>query len=165
MIAAVNDITISEQIRDDAHRAGKLVNVADKPELCDFYLSSVVKKGDLKIAISTNGKSPTVAKRLKEQINEMMPDEIENVLENMHVIRKGLNGDFAAKVKHLNEITNVLAAKQITLPDSSKSGTKQWQKIVGWCLLAFFFMILGHGILSYIPFNELVDGIKTIPNM
>ncbi len=163
VIAAVNDIRISEQIRDDAHRAGKLVNVADNPELCDFYLSSVVKKGDLKIAISTNGKSPTVAKRLKEQINEMMPDEIENVLENMHVIRKGLNGDFASKVKHLNEITNVLAAKQITLPVSSKSGTKQWQKIVGWCLLAFFFMILGHGILSYIPFNELVDGIKTVP--
>ena len=107
VIAAVNDITISEQIRDDAHRAGKLVNVADNPELCDFYLSSVVKKGDLKIAISTNGKSPTVAKRLKEQINEMMPDEIENVLENMHVIRNGLNGDFASKVKHLNEITNV----------------------------------------------------------
>ena len=87
--------------------------MADKPELCDFYLSSVVKKGDLKIAISTNGKSPTVAKSLKEQINEMMPDEIGDVLENMQVIRKGLNGDFAAKVKHLNEITNVLAAKQI----------------------------------------------------
>lgn len=163
VIAAVNDITISEQIRDDAHCAGKLVNVADKPELCDFYLSSVVKKGDLKIAISTNGKSPTVAKRLKEQINDMMPDEIENVLQNMHLIRNGLNGDFAEKVKHLNEITNVLAAKQITEQEYVKPGTKQWQKIVGWCLLAFFFMILGHGILSYVPFNKLIDGIKTIP--
>ena len=122
VIAAVNDITISEQIRDDAHRAGKLVNVADKPELCDFYLSSVVKKGDLKIAISTNGKSPTVAKRLKEQINDMMPDEIENVLQNMHLIRNGLNGDFAEKVKHLNEITNVLAAKQITEQAPSRAG-------------------------------------------
>lgn len=164
IIAAVNDMATSEQIRDDVHRAGKLVNVSDKPELCDFYLSSVVKKGDLKIAISTNGKSPTIAKRLKEQINDMMPNEIENVLENMHVIRKGLNGDFAAKVKHLNEITTVLAAKQINIPENAKAGTKQWQKIVGWCLLAFFFMVLGHGILSYVPFNELVDGVKTIPN-
>ncbi|HEX7458510.1 MAG TPA: bifunctional precorrin-2 dehydrogenase/sirohydrochlorin ferrochelatase, partial [Ginsengibacter sp.] len=163
VIAAVNNIITSEQIRADAHSKGKLVNVADKPELCDFYLSSIVKKGDLKIAISTNGKSPTVAKRLKEQINEMMPDEIENVLQNMHLIRKGLNGDFAEKVKHLNEITNVLAAKQITEQESVKTGTKQWQKIVVLCLLAFFFMILGHGILSYVPFNKLIDGIKTIP--
>src|SRR5665647_1031193 len=163
IIAAVNNIVTSKQIRDDAHSKGKLVNVADKPELCDFYLSSIVKKGDLKIAISTNGKSPTVAKRLKEQINEMMPDEIENVLQNLHLIRKGLNGDFAEKVKHLNEITNVLAAKQITEQESIKTGTKQWQKIVGWCLLAFFFIILGHGILSYVPFNKLIDSIKTIP--
>ena len=162
IIAAVNDIVTSEQIHDDAHRAGKLVNVADKPELCDFYLSSIVKKGNLKIAISTNGTSPTIAKRLKEQINEMMPDEIEDVLQNMQILRRRINGDFAAKVKHLNEITNVLAAKQIS-QETTKSGAKQWQKIVGWCLLAFFFMILGHGVLSYIPFNELVDGVKTIP--
>lgn len=163
VIAAVNDLITSAQIREDAHKAGKLVNVADKPGLCDFYLSSIVKKGDLKIAISTNGKSPTVAKRIKEQINEMMPDEIENVLDNMEVIRNGINGDFAAKVKHLNEITTVLAAKQITLPEPTKTGTKQWQKIVGWCLLAFFFMVLGHEILSYIPFNDLLTNIKELP--
>jgi uncharacterized protein len=163
VIAAVNDMTTSKQIREEAHRAGKLVNVADKPELCDFYLSSVVKKGNLKIAISTNGTSPTIAKRLKEQINEMMPDEIEDVLQNMQILKRGINGDFAAKVKHLNEITNVLAAKQIS-EEENKPGAKQWQKIVGWCLLAFFFMIFGHGVLSYIPFNKLVDSIKTVPD-
>ncbi|MEO7119568.1 MAG: TSUP family transporter [Ginsengibacter sp.] len=164
VIAAVNDIITSEHIRNNAHSAGKLVNVADKPELCDFYLSSVVKKGNLKIAISTNGTSPTIAKRLKEQINEMMPDEIEGVLQNMQVIRNGMNGDFAAKVRNLNEITAVLAAKQIVLEDTPKSPTKQWQKIVGWCLLAFFFMVLGHEILSYIPFNDILNNIKAIPH-
>jgi siroheme synthase-like protein len=163
IIAAVNDIPASEQIRAEAHMKSKLVNVADKPALCDFYLSSIVKKGNLKIAISTNGKSPTLAKRLKEQINEMIPGEIENVLENMQVIRQGLNGDFAEKVKNLDEITSVLAAKQITLPVGSKNTTKQWQKIVVGCLLAFFFMILGHGILSYVPLHKLLDGIKSIP--
>ncbi len=163
IIAAVNDIATSEQIRSDAHQKSKLVNVADKPELCDFYLSSIVKKGNLKIAISTNGKSPTIAKRLKEQINELVPDDIEKVLQNMHTIRKGLNGDFSEKVKHLNEITKVLAAKQIMLEEAQQPGTKQWQKIVKWCLFAFCFMILGHGILSYIPLHGIIDGIKTIP--
>src|SRR5579875_1818637 len=66
---AVNDPTASVQIRKEARQKARLVNVADQPALCDFYLSSVVKKGNLKIAISTNGKSPTIAKRLKEVIN------------------------------------------------------------------------------------------------
>ena len=163
VIAAVNNIKTSELIRDDAHAKGKLVNVADKPELCDFYLSSIVKKGNLKIAISTNGKSPTIAKRLKEQINSMVPDEIESVLQNMQIIRKGMNGDFAGKVKHLNEITHVLAAKQITLKEGHGPGAKKWQKIVRWCLFAFFFMILGYGILSLLPFGKIIEGFKSLP--
>ncbi len=164
VIAAVNDIATSEQIRSDAHQKNKLVNVADKPGLCDFYLSAVVKKGNLKIAISTNGKSPTIAKRLKEQINDLIPDEIESVLGNMQIIRNGINGDFAEKVKNLNNITSVLAAKQIVLNGTQKPGTKKWQKIVKWCLFAFCFMIIGHGILSYIPFYEVMGKIRTIPN-
>ncbi|MEO8108939.1 MAG: TSUP family transporter [Ginsengibacter sp.] len=163
-IVAVNDIAMSEQIRNDAHQKNKLVNIADKPGLCDFYLSSIVKKGNLKIAISTNGKSPTIAKRLKEQINDLVPDEMDEVLDNMNVIRNGLHGDFAEKVKNLNEITSVLAAKQIVLNGTQKPGTKKWQKIVKWCLFAFCFMILGHAILSYIPFHEIMGRIKTIPD-
>ena len=163
VIAAVNNIATSEQIRNDAHQKGKLVNVADKPELCDFYLSSIVKKGSLKIAISTNGKSPTIAKRLKEQINSMMPDEIDNVLQNMQLIRNGINGDFAEKVKHLNEITSVLAAKQIMLEEGQEPGSKKWQEIVMWCIFAFIFMILGYGILSLLPFGKILEGIKSIP--
>lgn len=165
VIVAVNDIATSEQIKMDAELKGKLVNVADKPELCDFYLGSIVKKGSIKIAISTNGKSPTIAKRLKEVINDLVPEEMENVLQNMSVIRAGMNGDFDAKVKNLNAITKVLVAKQTTLQTGSKPGTKKWQKIVTWCLLAFFFMILGHTILSFIPFEDIVAGTKKITSI
>jgi hypothetical protein len=104
VIVAVNDVFLSEQIRNDAQKKGKLVNVADKPELCDFYLSSVVKKGNLKIAISTNGKSPTVAKRLKETFNDLLPAEIDDVLNNMEVIRDKMKGDFSTKVHRLNRL-------------------------------------------------------------
>lgn len=163
IIAAVNNIGLSEQIKKDAEQKGKLVNVADKPELCDFYLSSVVKKGNLKIAISTNGKSPTIAKRLKEVINNMIPDEMEGVLDNMQSIRENLDGDFSEKVKQLNDITEMLVAKQIRLQDSPIPGEKKWQKIVKWCLFAFFFMILGHAVLYFVSFEKLIDGVKTIP--
>jgi hypothetical protein len=109
VIAAVNDINVSTQVSRDAKAKGKLINAADKPELCDFYLGSIVQKGNLKIAISTNGKSPTIAKRVKEVLNETLPDEIDELLLNMQSIRNKMSGDFAEKVKQLNEITKKLS--------------------------------------------------------
>ncbi len=105
VIVGINDVAESEKIRGACHERNLLVNVADKPALCDFYLGSVVKKGDLKIAISTNGKSPTVAKRLKEFLNETIPETIDDVLQNMNKIREKLRGDFEYKVNKLNEVT------------------------------------------------------------
>ncbi|MEP7108686.1 MAG: bifunctional precorrin-2 dehydrogenase/sirohydrochlorin ferrochelatase [Ferruginibacter sp.] len=112
VIVAVDDVSVSEQVSKDAKVKGKLVNVADKPALCDFYLGSVVQKGSLKIAISTDGKSPTIAKRIKELLNETLPDEIDNLLVNMQQIRNKISGDFAEKVKQLNEITKKLSRNQ-----------------------------------------------------
>lgn len=162
VIAAVDDQSVSEQVSRDAKEKGKLVNVADKPELCDFYLGSIVQKGSLKIAISTNGKSPTVAKRLKEVIGNFIPDEMENVLDNMHLIRNNINGDFDEKVKQLNELTQVLVSKQAHLETLNKPEQKKWPKIVMWCLLAFLLMIIGHGILSFVPFNRFADGFSEL---
>ena len=105
VIAAVNDIELAEQIRNDAKQKGKLINAADKPVLCDFYLGSIITKGDIKIAISTNGKSPTLARRLKEFFNEVLPDEIETTLSNLNSIRQKIKTGFKERVKKLNEIT------------------------------------------------------------
>jgi uncharacterized protein len=105
VIVAINDKNESTRIRNIAKEKGKLVNVADKPELCDFYMSSIVQKGNLKIAISTNGKSPTIAKRLKDLFNELLPEEIDELLDNMVEIRSKLKGDFTDKVNQLNTIT------------------------------------------------------------
>ena len=111
VIAAVNDLVVAEQIRNDAHVKGVLVNIADKPELCDFYLGSIVRKGELKIAISTNGKSPTIAKRLREILTETIPDEVDEVLDNMQNIRQQLKGDFDYKVQELNRLTTEYLSK------------------------------------------------------
>lgn len=160
VITAIDDPVISEQIRNDAKEKGKLINAADKPGLCDFYLGSVVKKGNLKIGISTNGKSPTVAKRLKEMLNEVIPNEMDEVLQNMHVIRNKLSGNFADKVNKLNHITKDLAFKSNI---ENKSGEKRWRKVATWSLFAFFFMIIGYVLISYIPFSELLTTIKGVP--
>ncbi|WP_407491523.1 TSUP family transporter [Elizabethkingia anophelis] len=112
VIAAVNDLVVAEQIRNDAHVKGVLVNIADKPELCDFYLGSIVRKGELKIAISTNGKSPTIAKRLREILTETIPDEIDEVLDNMQNIRQQLKGNFEYKIQELNRLTTEYLSKE-----------------------------------------------------
>jgi len=151
VIAAVNDIGLSSQIADDAHTLGLLVNVADKPDLCDFYLSSVVRKGDLKVAISTNGKSPTIAKRLREMMEEALPAELDQVLQNMQTIRNKIKGDFAKKVSVLNKVTESLSV------NTEREKINQWRKIARWSLIIFASMLVGHFIFSYIPFDALAD--------
>ncbi|MCW3114020.1 MAG: transporter permease [Segetibacter sp.] len=150
VIVAVNDIPASTQISDEARSHGKLVNVADKPELCDFYLSSVVKKGNLKIAISTNGKSPTAAKRLKEVLNEALPGELEEVINNLQKIRNNLNGDFAEKVKRLNHITRILV-------ENNTEKSINWKRIATYLVSVFALMLVGHFIFSYVPIRGIAD--------
>ncbi len=162
VIAAVNDIELATIIAADTKQKGLLINAADKPDLCDFYLGSIVKKGNLKIAISTNGKSPTIAKRVKEMMNDILPDQIDELLNNMQAYRNQLKGDFENKVNTLNEVTKTLVAKQQDLK-VDKPEQKQWQDIVKWCLLAFVLMIVGHALFSYIPYDKIVANVQTLP--
>lgn len=150
VIIAINDMSKSEEIRNLAKEAKKLVNAADKPELCDFYLSSVVQKGNVKIAISTNGKSPTIAKRLKEVLNHAIPAEIDEVADNLQIIRTKLNGNFAYKVRRLNQLTK-------SLVENDTAEKERWRKIATYILISFGFMLLGHFIFSYLPLERMAD--------
>jgi precorrin-2 dehydrogenase / sirohydrochlorin ferrochelatase len=105
VVMATDDPQLHSRIRALARKRRLLVNVADTPDLCDFYLGSVVTKGNLKIGISTNGKSPTMAKRIREYLEEAIPEDANALLLNMQAIRDRLKGDFADKVKVLNDIT------------------------------------------------------------
>jgi siroheme synthase-like protein len=132
VFAATDDPALHRTIKAAARQRRLLVNVADTPALCDFYLSSVVVKGQLKVAVSTNGKSPTVGKRLRAVLEETLPEELDEVLEQMTVIRNRLAGDFANKVKSLNAVTAELAGgKAYESPT-----TKRWRRVATGSLLA-----------------------------
>jgi siroheme synthase-like protein len=105
VILATDNYTLHEKIKAETSIRGILTNVADTPNLCDFYLGSVVQKGDLKIAISTNGKSPTLAKRMREYLEQSLPEDIQPLLDNLQLFRSQLKGDFQEKVAILNELT------------------------------------------------------------
>ena len=106
LILATNNRSLHETIRKFARSRRLLINVADTPDLCDFYLGSVVTKGNLKIGVSTNGKSPTISKRIREYLEEAIPEETNELLDNMSKIREQIKGDFNEKVKVLNEVTS-----------------------------------------------------------
>lgn len=112
VIAATNNKQVNAQIYKDAKQKQLLVNVADTPHLCDFYLGGIVTKGDVKIAISTNGKSPTMAKRLRQYFEETIPDDINLLVSNLNSFRKTLKGNFEAKVAALNKLTEGLLTEK-----------------------------------------------------
>ena len=144
VFVATDDPALNRQVKAAASARRILTNVADTPEECDFYLSSVVQKGDLKVAISTNGKSPTVAKRLRAVLEETLPNELHPLLQNMTVIRRRLGGDFANKVKALNTLTAELAYG----PTYESPATVYWRRIATGALVTFALFIV-FNILSY----------------
>lgn len=112
VIACTDDLEVNKRIYDLSRERYLICNIADTPDLCDYYLGGIVTKGNVKIAISTNGKSPTTAKRLREFFEEIIPEDINQMVLNLNEYRKTLKGNFEDKVQRMNEITASLKNKE-----------------------------------------------------
>ena len=112
VIACTDDLKVNRRVYDLCRKRHLICNIADTPDLCDYYLGGIVTKGNVKIAISTNGKSPTTAKRLREFFEEVIPEDINQMVQNLNDYRKTLKGDFEEKVQKMNEITASLKNKE-----------------------------------------------------
>ena len=112
VIACTDDFKVNKRVYDLSRKRYLICNIADTPDLCDYYLGGIVTKGNVKIAISTNGKSPTTAKRLREFFEEVIPEDINKMVENLNEYRKTLKGNFEEKVQKMNEITQSLKNKE-----------------------------------------------------
>lgn len=111
-IATTDNVPVNEQVYHDCRERQILVNVADNPPYCDFYMGGIVTKGNVKVAISTNGKSPTTAKRLRQFFEDVIPENIDDLVKNLNEFRKTIKGDFEEKVETLNEFTKGLVNKK-----------------------------------------------------
>src|SRR5438309_2759713 len=69
-IVATNSRTLNERVYHEAQRRGTLCNVVDVPDLCDFFYPSIVRRGDLQIAVSTAGNSPSLAQKIRQQLEK-----------------------------------------------------------------------------------------------
>jgi precorrin-2 dehydrogenase/sirohydrochlorin ferrochelatase len=111
VIATTDSEAVNKKVYRDCKARHILVNLADNPPYCDFYMGSIVTKGNVKIAFSTNGKSPTMAKRLRQFFEAVFPEDINELAENLNEYRKTIKGDFEQKVEAMNEFTKALVAK------------------------------------------------------
>ncbi|MDT0538570.1 bifunctional precorrin-2 dehydrogenase/sirohydrochlorin ferrochelatase [Croceitalea sp. P059] len=112
VIATTDKPSVNEKVYADCRKRSILVNVADNPPFCDFYMGGIVTKGNVKVAISTNGKSPTTAKRLRQFFEDVIPENIDDLVKNLNEYRKTIKGDFEEKVETLNEFTKGLVNKK-----------------------------------------------------
>ncbi len=160
VIITTDNPEVNKNVRELAKAKGIKVNAADQPDLCDFYLSSIVNKGNLKIAISTNGKSPVLAKRLREYFTDVIPDEIEENITQLNDFRSKHKGDFSQKLADLKKATEGFSSKK-----KDKQEAKKYKRLVLQITLLFMFFFLGFGLSEFISFNELWSQAQYIPNV
>ncbi|MBZ0136734.1 MAG: bifunctional precorrin-2 dehydrogenase/sirohydrochlorin ferrochelatase [Planctomycetes bacterium] len=121
VVAATGDAQLNAEIREAAHATGALVNAVDDPPNCDFYVPAIARIGDLMVAVSTQGKAPLVAGRVRAHLEKLLPRELEQVINTIATEREKLlasEPDEATRLLKLREVLKAeLARYQIDLHD------------------------------------------------
>lgn len=90
VVAATNSPRVNARIYCEAQRRNILCNVVDDPPHCDFYYPAIVRRGQLQIAISTGGQSPSLAQRLRQELEQQFGPEYEGWVEQLGEARRKL---------------------------------------------------------------------------
>ena len=121
-VAATDDPAVNRAVFAEAEAAHVLVNAVDDPPFCDFYFPSVVRRGDLLVAISTAGQSPALAQRLRKEINALLPLDTGDWLTELGNLRREV-----LQMEPLNEqrkeILHTLANRDVCAYDACPSRT------------------------------------------
>ncbi len=121
VIGATDDEKLNQQISKDAENSNTLCNIADRPEVCNFILPSIVRRGDLVITISTSGKSPALAKQLRQKLETQFGQEYTEFLLLMGVIRKKLLSEAHEPEAHKDLFNKLIESDLIALMQSDKT--------------------------------------------
>src|SRR5947208_9800464 len=111
VIAATSVPEVNREVFKQARLRNVLCNAVDDPENCDFYYPAVVNRGDLQIAISTNGRSPALAQRLRRELEEQFGPEYEEWVAELGEAREKLTAN-KLPVEPRRELLHVLASQE-----------------------------------------------------
>src|SRR6266702_7254025 len=122
VVAATNNPAVNRAVYKEATEKNVLCNAVDDPPFCDFYFPSVVRRGDLQIAISTAGASPALAQRLRKEINALLPLDTGDWLAELGNLRREV-----LQMETLNdarkELLHQLASREVCAYDACPSRT------------------------------------------
>ncbi len=108
VIASTDSKKVNKMIYKEVVENNSLINCVDKPEQCNFFVPSSLKRGDLQIAISTTGKVPYFAKKLRQFLEKIFYKELKTEIEELHNLRKKIikdaKNDNAKKARDFEEI-------------------------------------------------------------
>src|ERR1700712_3775569 len=90
VVAATNVPAVNRAVFQEATDKNIICNAVDDPPFCDFYFPSVVRRGDLQLAISTAGASPALAQRLRKELNTILPLDLGDCLGDLGTLRRGV---------------------------------------------------------------------------
>ena len=119
VIAATDDAELNHRISQVAEEKGMLINAVDQPVDCNFIVPSIIKKGDLVVAVSTSGKSPALAKKIRKQLTEYFDDEYEPFLRMLGRIRSEVVSSGSDPEENSRLFTRIIDSK---LFDAVKTG-------------------------------------------
>lgn len=108
VIAATSDPEVNQQIYDEAQRRGILANVVDVPPLCDFYYPAVVRRGPLVVAVSSQGESPHLAQRVRDEISQLLPEELNEAVERIGDERRRILREHASGPERLQLLRDLV---------------------------------------------------------
>ncbi len=83
IIAATNSRECNKQVYEEANQQNSLINCVDDPDFCNFYVPALVKRGNLKIAISTEGKLPMLSGKIRKFLNSLFPEDMGEKLDEL----------------------------------------------------------------------------------
>jgi precorrin-2 dehydrogenase / sirohydrochlorin ferrochelatase len=92
VVAGTSSVEVNDLVYREAARRQILCNVVDDPERCDFYYPAVVRRGALQVAISTEGRSPALAQRLRREIEAQLAPVYAGWVDQLGKVRKRLFG-------------------------------------------------------------------------
>jgi len=122
VVAATNVPAVNRAVFAEAESSGILINAVDDPPFCDFYFPSVVRRGDLQIAISTSGQSPAVAQRLRKEINDLLPLDAGDWLAELGNLRREVL-DREPLNESRRQLLHQLAAREVCAYDACPART------------------------------------------
>jgi precorrin-2 dehydrogenase/sirohydrochlorin ferrochelatase len=88
VVAATSDVSFNRHVSEKARQKGLLVNAVDQPSECNFIVPSILRRGDLVVAVSTSGKSPAFARKIREDLEAYFGEEYESFLTLMGRLRE-----------------------------------------------------------------------------